>query len=170
MPDYTGCFATRPEVATAWITLASTVRTGMDRRRFELATIAAARTRGSTYCTAAHVQVLRDACRDEPTLRALAQDPDGGHLPPVDAAVYRFAAMVAAAPTSVDHPHVDALRALGLRDSDIADIVYAVGLRLFFATVIDALGAEPDAELMATFDDELLTFVRGPRDRPRRGG
>ena len=39
VPDYTGCFAARPEVATAWIALASAVRTTMDRRRFELVTI-----------------------------------------------------------------------------------------------------------------------------------
>jgi len=164
VPDYTGCFAARPKVATAWIALASAVRTTMDRRRFELVTIAAARARGSAYCTAAHAKMLRDVCRDEPTLRGLVKDPDGGQLGAVDAAIYRFATQVATAPSSVQQPDVDKLRTLGLGDADIAHIAYAVGVRLFFATVLDALGAQPDPETLAVLDQELLTFVGASPD------
>ena len=160
VPDYTGCFAARPDVATAWIALASAVRTTMERRRFELVTIASARARGSAYCTAAHAKLLIDACRDEPTLRELATDPGGGQLTPVDAAVYRFAAKVATAPASVEQGDVDDLRALDLVDSEIAEVVYAVGVRLFFATVLDALGARVDPEIAAAFEEDLLAFVR----------
>ncbi len=160
VPDYTGCFAARPGVATAWIALAAAVRTTMERRRFELVTIAAARARGSAYCAAAHAKMLIDACHDEPTLRGLARDADGGQLTTVDAAVYRFAAKVATAPASVEQRDVDELRALGLDDVDIAEIAYAVGVRLFFATVLDALGARVDPEVVAAFDEELLAFVR----------
>jgi uncharacterized peroxidase-related enzyme len=161
VPDYTGCFAARPEVATAWIALASAVRAPMDRRRFELVTIAAARARRSAYCTAAHARMLMDVCHDEPTLRDLAADPDGGQLAAVDAAIYRFAVRVATDPASVTQQEVDDLRAVGLTDSDIADIVYAVGVRLFFATVLDGLGARPDEEIIGVLDHELVTFVRG---------
>lgn len=169
VPDYTGCFAARPEVATAWIALASAVRTTMDRRRFELVTIAAARARGSAYCTAAHAKMLMDLCHDETTLRGLSEDPDGGQLSTLDAAIYRFAAKVATSPASVEQPDVDELLALGVADPDIADIAYAVGVRLFFATVLDALGAQADHEILEVFDQDLLAFVRVSPDVLERG-
>src|SRR5262249_30826667 len=77
LPNYAGAFSTRPDVAMAWNTLNLTIRNGMDRRRFELATIAAARALRSTYCTVAHAKFLRDVCGDEDTLRSIAQDPSG---------------------------------------------------------------------------------------------
>ncbi len=43
LPNYAPAFATRPDVAQAWNTLNTTIRGHMERRRFELATIAAAR-------------------------------------------------------------------------------------------------------------------------------
>jgi alkylhydroperoxidase family enzyme len=60
LPNYAAAFSTRPDVAEAWNTLNTTVREGMDRRRFEIATIAAARALRSTYCTVAHAKFLRD--------------------------------------------------------------------------------------------------------------
>jgi alkylhydroperoxidase family enzyme len=57
--------------------LSGAVREGMDRRRYEIATIAAARALRSTYCTAAHSKFLRDDCGDEPTMITIAQDPRG---------------------------------------------------------------------------------------------
>ncbi len=44
----------------AWNVLSATAREGMDRRLFELATIAAARAMRSIYCTPAHSLFLRD--------------------------------------------------------------------------------------------------------------
>src|SRR5215475_16035996 len=80
LPNYVGAFGHRPEVAQAWNALNLAIRGGMDRRRFELATIAAARALRSTYCTTAHSKFLRDVCGDEPTMRAIATQPDGGRL------------------------------------------------------------------------------------------
>lgn len=42
LPNYPGAFGTRPDVAQAWNALNLTIRDGMDRRRFDIATIAAA--------------------------------------------------------------------------------------------------------------------------------
>ena len=95
LPNYAGAFSTRPDVAQAWNLLNSTIRDGMDWRRFELATIAAARALRSTYCTAAHSKILRDVCGDEGSLRAIAADPSGAGLEAQDRAVYEFAAKVA---------------------------------------------------------------------------
>ena len=80
LPNYAGAFSTRPDVAAAWNALNHAVRDGMDRRRFEIATIAAARAQRSTYCTAAHSKFLRDVCGDEQTMAAIAHDPSGSTL------------------------------------------------------------------------------------------
>jgi uncharacterized peroxidase-related enzyme len=159
LPNYATAFSTRPDVAQAWNTLNAAVRDGMDRRRFELATIAAARTLRSTYCTAAHSKFLRDVCGDEPTVGLIAADPSGASLNDQDRAVYEFAGKIAADASSVTQSDIDRLRAVGLSDRDIADIVFAAAARSFFAGVLDGLGAQLDHETAATFAPELLNTM-----------
>jgi uncharacterized peroxidase-related enzyme len=156
LPNYAPAFSPRPDVAQAWNTLNTTIRGGMDRRRFELATIAAARALHSTYCTAAHAKFLRDVCQDEESLHRIARSPDGGDLEPQDRAVYRFAAKVATDASSVEQADVDEVRAVGLTDAEIADVVYAAAARAFFTRVLDGLGAQLDAQTANTFDEQLL--------------
>lgn len=155
LPNYAAAFCTRPEVAQAWNTLNTTVRDGMDRRRYEIATIAAARALGSTYCTAAHSKFLRDTCGDEQTMRAIATQPGGAGLAEQDRAVYEFATKVAADAASVQQQDVDQLRAVGLSDPEIADVVFAVAARSFFTRVLDGLGAQLDVQTAATFPADL---------------
>jgi len=159
LPNYAPAFSPRPDVAQAWNLLNTTIRSGMDRRRFELATIAAARASGSTYCTAAHATFLRDVCQDEESLRRIARSPDGEDLQPQDRAVYRFAAKVAADASSVEQADVDHLRAVGLSDAEIADVVYAAAARAFFTRVLDGLGAQLDPQTASTFDQHLLASM-----------
>jgi uncharacterized peroxidase-related enzyme len=156
LPNYAAAFSPRPDVAQAWNTLNSTIRDGMDRRRFELATIAAARALRSTYCNAAHSKFLRDVCGDEATMRSIAEDPSGARLTSQDRAVYEFAAKVAADAASVQQSDVDQVRAAGLSDRDIADVVYAASARAFFTRVLDGLGAQLDPQTAAALPSDLL--------------
>jgi uncharacterized peroxidase-related enzyme len=155
LPNYALAFASRPDIAAAWNQLNGAVRGGMDRRRFEIATIAAARVLRSTYCTAAHAKFLRDECGDEAALQALAEDPTGATLSDVDRAVYAFAAKVAADAASVEQEDVDALRALGLSDADVADVVFAAAARSFFTRVLDGLGAQLDPQTATGLDPSV---------------
>ena len=159
LPNYAGAFGHRPDVAEAWNTLNLAVRGGMDRRRFELATIAAARALRSTYCTTAHSKMLRDICGDEASLHRIAQAPAGETLDEQDRAVYRFAAKVATDATSVRQDDVDQLRAVGLSDTDIADVVYAAAARSFFTKVLDGLGAQLDVQIAEAFDADLYASM-----------
>lgn len=156
LPNYAGAFSTRPDVARAWDQLNTTIRGGMDRRRFEIATIAAARARRSTYCTAAHSTFLRDICGDDATMRAIAEQPDGGALDPEDRAVYEFAAKVASDAASIEAGDVDRLREVGLSDADIADVVFAAAARCFFTAVLDGLGAQLDPQTAERLPSALL--------------
>jgi uncharacterized peroxidase-related enzyme len=162
LPNYALAFATRPDIAAAWDQLNGAVRGGMDRRRFEIATVAAARAMRSTYCATAHAKFLRDVCGDSSSLEAIVADPSGGTLEPADQAVYEFAGRVATDAASVTQTDVDRLKAVGLTDSDVADVVFAAAARAFFTRVLDGLGAQLDAQTAAAFPpDQLSAFVVG---------
>ncbi len=155
LPNYAPIFTSRPEVAHAWANLNLTIRGGMDRRRFELATIAASRALSCTYCLAAHSKMLRDAAGDDATMRAIAEDPSGETLDATDAAIVAFATKAATNAPGITADDVKTLTDHGLTDGDVADIIFAVGARAFFATVLDAAGAEADHELAETFDPDV---------------
>ena len=154
LPNYAAAFATRPDVAEAWNTLNNAIRRPMERRRYELATIAAARAYRSTYCMAAHSKFLRDDCGDESTMRAVA-DPSGANLDAIDRAVVDFATQVAQDASAITADDVQRLRDHGLDEPEIVDVVLAAAARAFFTKVLDALGVQADAQLGETFDPEL---------------
>src|SRR5947209_8452196 len=60
LPNFTRAYSLRPEVYAAWRQLNGTIKGGMDLRRYELATLAAARRLRSSYCSLAHGSVLMD--------------------------------------------------------------------------------------------------------------
>lgn len=159
LPNYAPAFALRPDVAEAWNSLNGAIRRHMDRRRYELVTIAAARECRSTYCTAAHSKFLRDDCGDEATMRAFAADPSGAALDATDRAVVTLAAKVARDASSVTAADVEQVRAEGLREDEIVDVVLAASARSFFTKVLDGLGVQADFQLGETFDPELRRQV-----------
>jgi uncharacterized peroxidase-related enzyme len=159
LPNFAPAFALRPDVAEAWAGLNGTISRNMDRRRYELATIAAARVYRSTYCVAAHSKFLRDDCGDEATMRAFASDPSGASLDATDRAVVEFATKVARDAASIEDSDVQPLRDAGLTDTEIVDVVLAAAARSFFTKVLDGLGVQADAELGATFDPEVRQQV-----------
>src|SRR5262245_34285880 len=57
--NYSRMFALAPGIYAGWVQLAAAVRGGMDERRYELVTLAAARGLGSAYCSLAHAAVLQ---------------------------------------------------------------------------------------------------------------
>jgi uncharacterized peroxidase-related enzyme len=147
LPNLVRLFSLRPEVYFAWKQLNGSIKGGMDLRRYELATVAAARELRSSYCTLAHGSVLMDKGFLEPdALRAVVSDHRSAGLDEVEVAVMDLAGKVAADATSVEQADIDRLRSLGLSDQDILDVVLAAAARCFFSTVLDALGAEPDGK------------------------
>lgn len=147
LPNFVRAFSLRPEVYSAWKQLNGAVKGGMDLRRYELATLAAARCLRSSYCALAHGSVLLDAGFLEPdALRAAVSDHRSAGLAEVEVAVMDLAAKVATDATTVAQADIDRLRSLGLSDQDILDVVLAAAVRCFFSKVLDAVGAEPDAK------------------------
>ena len=56
--NYERAFAERPDVLAAWGQLNAAIKANMDLRRYELATLAAARRLRSSYCSLMHGRVL----------------------------------------------------------------------------------------------------------------
>ena len=133
-----------PEVYAAWRELNGAIKAGMDLRRYELATIAAARRLRSSYCMLAHGAILADRFMDpgrgahhrERSRRRRARPARrrgdgtcregrgrrhrghaGGHRPSAG---------------------------LGLPDGEILGVVLAAAARCFFSKTLDGLGALPD--------------------------
>jgi uncharacterized peroxidase-related enzyme len=141
----TRVFGVRPGLLHAWLGLRDTLTSTMDRRRYELVTLAAARRLRSSYCSLAHGQVLAEEFLGPELTRAVAVDHRTAGLEPVDVAVMDFAEKIAADATQVTQEDIDRLREAGLADTEIVDVVAAAAARCFFTKLMDGLGARPDA-------------------------
>jgi alkylhydroperoxidase family enzyme len=139
-PNLQRAFAARPEVFKAWQQLNGAIKESADLRRYELATLAAARRLRSSYCCLAHGKVLAEQFYDYATVPKL---PDG--LDDADRAIMAFAEKVVIDATGITQADVDELRAHGLSDAEIVDVVLAATARCFFSKTLDALGVQPDA-------------------------
>jgi uncharacterized peroxidase-related enzyme len=149
VPNFTRAFSLRPEVYAAWLGLNGAIKAGMDLRRYELATIAAARRLRSSYCMLAHGSVLANRFMEPDAVRAVATDPAAAGLDALDAAVMELAEKVVSDATAVTQADIDRLRELGLPDAEILGVVLAAAARSFFSKTLDAVGALPDRKYEA---------------------
>ena len=136
-------FEPRPEVYAAWVQLNTAIKEGMDLRRYELATLSAARRLRSSYCCLAHGTVLME--RFGEPVREIALDHRSASLDEVDVAVMDLAERVVDDASSIGDDDLQRLRDLGLSETDIMDVVLAASARCFFSKTLDALGVLPDA-------------------------
>lgn len=154
VPNYTKTFGSRPAVYAAWQQLAGAVRAPMPLRRYEVATLAAARALRSSYCSLAHGAVVTERLGAPEVAAAVASGGDDG-LDPAEQEVVRFAAKVARSAAEVTADDVERLRAQGLTDVEVLDVVLTVAARCFFSTVLDATGTLPDAAFADRLDPAL---------------
>jgi alkylhydroperoxidase family enzyme len=118
------------------------IKAGTDARRYELATLAAARRLHSSYCCLAHGSVLLEEF-GEPVLE-IARDHRAAGLDEIDVAVMNLAERVVDDATSIGAADLQPLRELGLSEPEIMDVILAAAARCFFAKTLDALGVRPD--------------------------
>src|SRR4051794_7361895 len=94
LPNLTTGFSLRPEVYAAWRQLNGAIKGNMDLRRYELATLGAARRLRSSYCSLAHGTVLAEQFLGAQEVEAVVPDHPTAGLDEVDAAVMDLAANV----------------------------------------------------------------------------
>jgi alkylhydroperoxidase family enzyme len=136
-------FDARPEVLAGWVELNTAIKANMDLRRYELATLAAARRLRSSYCALQHGRLLLEQF-GEP-VGEIARDRRAAGLDEVDIAVMDLAEKVVDDATAIDDESLEPLRRLGLTEPEIMDVVLAATARCFFSKTLDALGVRPDA-------------------------
>ena len=144
--------------------LITAIRDGMDRRRYELATLAAAKRARSSYCSLAHGKVLAERFYGPDQVRAIYTDRAG--VDEVDVAVMDLAEKVAADATSVGKEDIDRLLDLGLTERDVLDVVLAAAARSFFTRMLDGLGVLPDGSYRQLGEDLVGALTVG---RPIEG-
>ncbi|WP_029138432.1 carboxymuconolactone decarboxylase family protein [Nakamurella lactea] len=166
--NFTRTFSPRPAVYAGWQQLNGAIKATMDPRRYELATVAAARRLRSSYCALAHGAILAEQHVGEPAVRDLMADPVAAGLTPLDRAVVALAEKVTDDATGITETDFDDLRGLGLADPEILDVVLAAAARCFFSTVLDATGTLADAAFAGRLSESTtaaLTVGR-PIDSP----
>ncbi|QYG91905.1 hypothetical protein HC251_05255 [Iamia sp. SCSIO 61187] len=136
---------------------------GLTFRQRGVLVSAAASTLGDAYCALAWGTRLAGEVGPDAAAGVLAGDDTG--LDASDAALARWARRVARDPNGATVADVAELREAGFDETQIVAITVFVALRLAFSTVNDALGAQPDAELVAAAPAEVraaVSFGRSP--------
>jgi uncharacterized peroxidase-related enzyme len=118
---------------------------------------AAASTLGDSYCSLAWGGKLAGAT--EPDLAASVLRGTDDELDERERVMAAWARKIVKDPNSTTPTDVQALRDAGLNDEQIFAITTFVALRVAFSTVNDALGAHPDAQLVADLPKEVVDAV-----------
>jgi alkylhydroperoxidase family enzyme len=166
VPNYAKVFGQRPEVMARWGALLAEIKRPMDKRRFELATFAAAHELGNSACALAHGRALTEFFA-EAEIVAIAEGRLDGILDDAEQAVVRFARLVARDASAIGAADVAALAGHGFDAAAIFDIAAAAAGRAFFTKMLDALGVQMDAPFLATSDAWRRALVVGRPIDPR---
>ena len=149
VPNYAKAFSHRPEVMGRWGKLLAEVRRPVDDWRFELVTFAVASFLKHTACSLAHGAKLAEMLGTD-TVVAIADGRETEVLSDENVSIVRFARDVARDASAITSRQVDVLRSVfGLSEAEIFDVAAVASARCFFTKILDALGSEPDAGLVA---------------------
>lgn len=117
-----------PSVLAGYLDLSRAMkRAKLDRRLSERISLAVQERLGCPSCLAAHVDAARQLGIDDDEI---ARAREGSSADPAVAALVGFGLRVLTAPATVSDEEVDALRAHGYRDREIADVVGVVTLNV----------------------------------------
>lgn len=137
----TATMANSPTVIAGYLDLSRAVkRTKLPRTISERISLAVQEQLGCTLCLRAHTDAARAAGLDEDeiALARLGTSADPGIAPIVD-----FGQRVHRAPSTITDADIAALRAVGLRDRDVLDIVALVSLNVLTGAFNLVAGLEP---------------------------
>jgi alkylhydroperoxidase family enzyme len=107
--------------------------------------------------------VLRSKFFSPEEVEAITRDYRSAGLHEADVAIMAFAEKVTLNAYKVTEEDHEKLRAHGLTDAEILDVVLAASARAFFSKVLDATGAEPDPQMHGKLEPglrETLTVGR----------
>jgi uncharacterized peroxidase-related enzyme len=121
-------------------------RTHLDRGIVERINLAVHQTLGCEYCLVAHTRAARQLGLSDADIERARQ---GTATDPKIAAIVALAGQIIAAPGKVTDAQIDALRAHGYTDEQIAEVVGLVALQLLTGALNLVAGIEPAPEALA---------------------
>lgn len=160
VPSHTRVMATNPAAYDAWERLIGSIARGMDTRRYELITLAAARGAGSRHCRLAHgAKSLRFF--DEEQLERIARDYRHAGLSEAEVAMMAFAERVSTDSATMTDADSELLRSAGFSDTEIVDIALAAAARNYYSRAIQALAVDVDvpASLSPALREALVAGI-----------
>jgi len=157
VPQYTRVMALAPAALAAFEELAGAIAGRLGKRRYELATLAAARAIGSSHCLLAHGRKSLRLFPEEQLIR-IARDYRDAGLSPAEVALMDYAERLSRDASVMGDADVLRLREHGFTDPEIVDIALAASLRNYYSRALLALGTEVDVprELSPELQDALL--------------
>lgn len=145
VPGYAKIFSLRPELMRLWADLQRGIRRHIAPREFELATLAAAKALRSTNCSLAHGALLLEYFSQKEVMTILdGKGVCSGVINCKDAALMKFAELVAWDASASTQADTDKLREAGFGDEEIFDIAATAAARAFFTKLLDSLGSDAD--------------------------
>jgi uncharacterized peroxidase-related enzyme len=130
---------------------------GLAFRQRGILVTAAASTLGDSYCSMAWGGKLAGAT--DPDLAAGVLTGRDGELSDQEKAMAAWARKIVKDPNATTPADVQALRDAGLNDEQVFAITAFVALRIAFSTINDALGAQPDPQLVESLPKQVVDAV-----------
>jgi len=167
--NLTRAWAWRPDVFEAFTAarLLLTNESTLSDREVAVIVCATASTLGCGYCSLAWGNKLTKL--SEPSLAAAALGgPPSADMSPREAALATWARRIVADPNSTTAADVEELRRADLSEREIFEATALIGFRLAFSTINDALGAQPDWQIVEAASPEVVAVVGYGREPAER--
>lgn len=143
VPSHTKAMALNPEAVKAFEQLIRAVAGPMNKRRYELVTLAAAGAIGSQACRVAHSRKSLKYM-DEAEIAAVLRDFHSAGLTEAEVAMMEFAQKLSRDSSAMTDADSQRLRDLGFDDREIVDIALAAAARNYYSRALQALAVEVD--------------------------
>lgn len=151
--EATQCWTARPDIIAPVEHLLHQIRDefSLGLVNFRLITLVAAKRVPSSYCSHVYFKALSGMIGREKAL-AVHRDYRNAGLTDQQVAMLAYAEQITLDASQITQGHIDALRAVGLTDLNIADIALAASFRNVLSRYFDAVGAQAEPEFL---DDDL---------------
>ncbi len=142
----TRCWTARPDLLPMVDHLLNTARASfsLGLRGWRLITLIAAKHIPSTYCSHVYARSLVKDLGSKERVLAVHRNFRNAGLSGKEVAMLAYARQVTIDASKTTQADIDALRAAGFSDVNIADIAFCAAFRCFMSRYFDATGAQPE--------------------------
>ena len=118
---------------------------GLPRAERELGAMVVSVTNGCVYCTSVHAQRFEQLAKRSDTVEQVFDDPRSAGTTEREKAIARFAIAVTERPDRLSAQDIAPLRAVGMSDEEVIDLLHAVAIFGWANRLMQNLG-EPDID------------------------